>query len=613
MPNFYEDNDDLRWWVEHGLDWAPLVHLTEFGRPEGDPTSFYRDVLELVGRFVAEEVAPHWRALDQAHPRLVDGEVVSPPVFEDIFEKIRELQLHGLCVPRELGGLNAPVLLLHLNSELFARAEVSVCAHHGFHGGMAMAALSYSLLEGTTKIGGDPPGIQETRFREMIDSIVAGEAWGSMDITEPHAGSDMGALRCKGEVDVAGNWTVSGQKVFITSGHGRWHFVIARTAETTGSGAFDGLAGLSMLLVEKGPEVSVVGVEDKLGHNGSATCAVSFEGAPAHLIGAPGDGFRMMLLLMNNARVGVGFECLGLCEAAYRQAAAFAADRHSMGRPIARHELLADQLDEMRTDIQVIRALCMTAGWHEEMAQKLDIQEKHLPPGDPAALRRHRRKARVLTPLLKYHAAEKAVEMARRNIQIHGGAGYLRESGAEKLLRDAVVMPIYEGTSQIQALMAMKDTLLGAVRDPARFVRGAARARWRAVSSRDELERGVARVVVAKHQAVQHLLGRLAAAKLRELRHVSPADWGRAFRDFDPKKDFALALLHAERLCRLLIDAESGEILLDCARRFPERRELALRWLERAEPRVRGVLDEIVSRSPGWLGAEEPVLAAAAK
>jgi hypothetical protein len=255
----------------------------------------------------------------------------------------------------------------------------------------------------------------------------------------------------------------------------------------------------------------------------------------------------------------------------------------------------------------------MTAGWHEEMAQKLDIQEKHLPPGDPAALRRHRRKARGLTPLLKYHASEKAVEMARRNIQIHGGAGYIRETGAEKLFRDAVVMPIYEGTSQIQALMAMKDTLLGAVRDPARFVRSAARARWRSMSARDEFERGVARVVVHKHQAIQHLLGRLAAAKLRELRHVSPSDWGRAFRDFDPKKDFALALLHAERLCRLLIDAESGEILLDHAKRFPERRELLERWLERAEPRARGILDEIVSRSPKWLGAEEPVLAAAAK
>jgi hypothetical protein len=174
-------------------------------------------------------------------------------------------------------------------------------------------------------------------------------------------------------------------------------------------------------------------------------------------------------------------------------------------------------------------------------------------------------------------------------------------------------MPIYEGTSQIQALMAMKDTLLGAVRDPARFVRTAARARWRSVSARDELERGVARIAVARHQAIQHLLSRLAAAKLRELRHVSPSEWGRAFRDFDPKKDFALALLHAERLCRLLIDAESGDVLLDLAQRFPERRELLGRWLERAEPRSRALLDEIVSRSPRWLGAEEPVLAEAAK
>jgi alkylation response protein AidB-like acyl-CoA dehydrogenase len=617
MASFYEDNEDLRWYVEVGVDWEPLVRWTEYDwKAEGgfrtvdEATSFYRDVLTLVGRFVADEIAPRWSELDRAHPKVVEGEVVSPPVFGDLFAQIKELGLHGLCVPRELGGMNAPVLLLQMNNELFARADVSVCAHHGFHGGMALAALMYSVLEGTTTYQADPPRIVETRFAEAIAQMSSGEAWGSMDITEPDAGSDMGALRCRGELD-GGAWFVTGQKVFITSGHGRWHFVIARTEPSKGEGALPGLEGLSMFLVpawSEGPagerlrHATIDGVEEKLGHNGSATVAISFERAPAHLLGKRGEGFKYMLMLMNNARVGVGFEALGLCEAAYRLARDYAAQRPSMGKILDRHEMIADMLDEMRTDLQAIRALAMTAGWHEELAQKLEVNLAHLPPADARERDRrdrdrrvHKARARKLTPLLKYLASEKAVEMARRCLQIHGGSGYMREQGAEKLLRDAVVMPIYEGTSQIQALMAMKDNLMAAVNNPTRFVRDTAKARWRSVSAADPLERRVARLQLQRQQAIQFLLSRLAATKLKELRHKSPGDWSSAMKDWDPKRDFGLAMLHAERLCRLLTDVAVAEVLSEQAAKHPVRRELLERWVERAEPRCRHVLDEITT------------------
>src|SRR5690349_19948893 len=142
-----------------------------------------------------------------------------------------------------------------------------------------------------------------------------------------------------------------------------------------------------------------------------------------------------------------------------------------MGDQIARHEMIADLLDEMRTDVQGLRALAVASAWHEEMAQKIRLAERFGMPFDAAELARHRALSRRYTPLLKYLAAEKAVEIARRNLQIHGGVGYTREFGAEKLLRDAMVMPIYEGTSQIQSLMAMKDTLGGIIKRPQAFVK----------------------------------------------------------------------------------------------------------------------------------------------
>ncbi|NOY28426.1 MAG: hypothetical protein GXP62_21425 [Oligoflexia bacterium] len=256
MPSFYDDNDDLRWYVDRGIDWEPIVRLTEYDYKAADgfenvddAKDFYRDLLGLVGQFSAEQIAPRWRELDESHPTLRDGQVIDSAAVTEILDQLGQLELHGLCLPRELGGLNAPLMVLQLNTEMLARADVSVCAHAGFHGGMALAALMYSVLEGSTTFQTDPPAITKTRFSECIEQILAGEAWGSMDITEPDAGSDMAAIKTRGVLGEDGQWRVTGQKMFITSGHGRWHFVIARTEQTDQADAFAGLKGLSMFLV----------------------------------------------------------------------------------------------------------------------------------------------------------------------------------------------------------------------------------------------------------------------------------------------------------------------------------------------------------------------------
>jgi hypothetical protein len=617
--NFFSDNEDIRFYFERGVDWAALVEATEYGyrAPDGfkDPVeavAFYQELASSMGELAAREVAPRAAQLDTQHATLENGEAIEPPAMQAINEAFRRVEAHRLCMPRELGGLNVPLMVYFLCGEMIARADSATMTHFSFHGGIAMASLLYSIREGSTKLRPEG-GIEATRFQRMIEEIGAGEAWGCMDITEPDAGSDMARLRTRGEQDADGNWFVSGQKIFITSGHGKYHLVVARTEDASDpNDPAAGLQGLSMFLVEayedlpdggRKRHVTLERLEEKMGHHGSITAAIAFDRAPAQLIGKRGEGFRYMLTLMNNARIGVGFECIGLAEAAYRMARAYASERRSMGKPIARHEMLADYLDEMRVDLRALRALAVEAAFHEELSNKLTMLELFGDAVTPAErarldrdLPRHQARARRLTPLLKYLAAEKCVEMARRNIQIHGGVGFIKEYGAEKLLRDAIVLPIYEGTSQIQSLMAMKDTLLGIMKRPQDFARRIGQARWRSLSGRDELERGVARLQTASLGAQQHLLTRTAAGKLRSLADVPVQRWtAELTKSWDPKRDFALAMLHAERLTRLLADEAIAEILLEQARRFPERRELLERFLERAEPRARFLLDEITN------------------
>jgi 3-(methylthio)propanoyl-CoA dehydrogenase len=617
MPNFFRDNDDLRFYVEKYIDWEPIARVTEHDfRSEGGPKSageaaaLYGEILDMLGRLAAEEIAPRAARIDREGVIFEGGEARFPPELASIFETIKGMEIHGLCLPRELGGTNAPALLYFLGTELLARADVSVMAHHGFHGGMAIAMLVFSIREGTTEVDPETGVITKTRFRDFIDEIVRGDASGCMDITEPDAGSDMARLRTRGEQDAAGNWFVTGQKIFITSGHGKYHFVIARTEEAKDEGdPFAGLGGLSMFLVpayEDLPDgtrrriVTIDRVEEKLGHHASVTAALSFEKAPAYLIGKRGEGFSYMLTMMNNARIGVGFECIGLCEAALALARSYAAERRSMGKPIARHEMIADYLDEMETDIKGLRALAMHGAWHEELSQKKSIRARFekLGDGEKARIEReievHKREARRVTPLLKYLGAEKAVEMARRCVQIHGGVGYTRDYGAEKLLRDAVVMPIYEGTSQIQSLMAMKDALTAILKSPAAFLRRGAEARLRQISARDPLERKLARIQVLSHAAQRHLVVRTAGDKLGGALRSPPAEWSKKLLGtWDPKHDFSFAMLHAERLTRLLTDEVLGELLLAQAAAHPERREILERHLERAEPRARHLFEEI--------------------
>jgi alkylation response protein AidB-like acyl-CoA dehydrogenase len=606
MASFFSDNADLQFYFDKGVDWDALVRLTEANlKAPGshatvkDAVEFYREIANMVGEFAAENIAPYAAQIDSEGVRYENGEAIFPERLQGIFDQIKELELHGMCLPRDLGGMWAPLLVNWMCAEMIARGDVSVMAHHGFHGGIALAMLIFSLEEGSTEWDPKKLTLTKTRWEKEIKEIARGDAWGSMDITEPDAGSDMAKLKGTAVQDPNGNWFVTGQKIFITSGHGKYHFVIARTEKVENpDDPMSGLKGLSMFLVKAyddlpdGTRKRIVGldrIEEKIGHHGSATAALNYDRAPAELVGKRGDGFKYMLTLMNNARIAVGFECLGLCEAAYRAAKQYASERRSMGKTIDQHELIAEMLEEMEVTILAMRALAVESCFAEEMSRKSKIM------GFEADGKRWGTKARRLTPLLKYLAAEAAVDFGRKCIQIHGGNGYMKEFPAEKLLRDALVMPIYEGTSQIQALMAMKDTLLGIIKNPQGFVRRQAQARWRTLSG-DALERRVAKLEVQSLNVQQYLMAKTAGDKVKSLRDKPIGDWGTEFtKNWDPKRDFAYAMLHAERLARLLIDEAIAQALLAQAKKHPERKEVLERFLEIAEVRSRHLADQITS------------------
>ncbi|MEK7703885.1 MAG: acyl-CoA dehydrogenase family protein [Myxococcota bacterium] len=610
MANFFTDNADLQFYFSRGLDWEKLVELVELNyqatdapKNASDALESYRELLTLVGEFVAEEVAPRAKDLDRQGTHLgTDGVVQDGAAHQQIFTKLRELGLYGMTLPRELDGFNAPTLVYFAAAEIFSRADAGVMTHFGFHAGLAGAFCQYTMHDPRTKID-DVGRITDTPWRAMLAEIVAGKAWGSMDLTESDAGSDLAAIRSRAVKDKDGIWRLTGNKIFITSGHAKYHLVLAKTADESS------LEALSLFLVpltieRNGRTIKngyVDRVEEKIGHHSSATCSIQFEGSEAELIGNAGDGFKLMLQLMNNARIGVGFESIGTAESAYRMACAYAAERKSMGKTLAEHEMIADYLDEMETTILGLRALAMDGAYAEETANRLQ-QLMRLPSfaerSDIADYKRrlsyYRRRARVITPLLKHAAAEAVVWITRMNMQIHGGNGYTQDFGAERLLRDALVMPIYEGTSQIQALMALKDHLLGAIRDPQRFVRRTAVAKVRSVRLRDPLERRYYALQDLSLSAQQAILLRIAKSKWSEaIAGPLPQFLDKFLKSWDPKRDFSYGLLHAERLARILADVQIADVLVKQAKQFPERRELAERWIERAEPRVRYNVDQI--------------------
>ena len=402
--------------------------------------------LAEVHRFATEVTGPLNAVGDREGCRVEGGQVITPTGFKEAWQKVYETGFKSLIVPPEFGGQSAPRVLSAIATELTSGSNTAFDMYPGLTIGAA------DLIEAF--------GTPEQRER-YCHKMFSGEWAGTMCLTEPQAGSDVGALRTRA-VPEGDRYRIFGTKVFITYGEHDLaenivHLVLARI-----EGAPSGSKGLSLFIVPKflpqhdgtpgrRNDLRCVSLEHKLGVRASPTCVMAYgddEGAIGWLIGAPGDGMRCMFTVMNNARLAVGHQGLGVAERAFQQALTYARERVQGGRdgkpvPIIEHLDVRRMLLTMRAQIAAMRALAYwTAAW-------MDRSERHPEPAErqPAADR-----VALLTPMVKAWCTDLAVEIASMGIQVHGGMGFIEETGAAQHLRDARILPIYEGTNGIQAL-----------------------------------------------------------------------------------------------------------------------------------------------------------------
>jgi alkylation response protein AidB-like acyl-CoA dehydrogenase len=440
---------DIRFSLEHEV---PLARLTAEPALAVADLDTVTGLLEEAGRFAAEVVAPTNRVGDREGARLADGRVLMPAEFRAAYARYVEAGWGAVQHPEEYGGGGFPLLVATAVKELITSANMA------FSLGPLLTTGAVHLLT--------HHGSSDQRAR-WLPRMVTGEWTGTMNLTEPQAGSDLGAVTTRAEPGADGGHRIFGQKIYITYGDHDLaeqvvHLVLARLPD-----APPGVKGISLFIVPKrlvGPDgelgaendVRVVSIEHKLGIHGSPTCVMAFgeggDGAWAELVGAPHDGMRQMFTMMNDARLGVGLQGLAIAERALQQAEAYARDRQQ-GRavgappgaqsPIVAHPDVRRTLLEARAQIDAMRALCYANAHALDLAQHAS---------DPDERARQARLADLLTPLSKAWSTDLGVELTSDALQVHGGMGYVEETGVAQHLRDARIAPIYEGTNGIQAI-----------------------------------------------------------------------------------------------------------------------------------------------------------------
>jgi 3-(methylthio)propanoyl-CoA dehydrogenase len=562
MTNFFTDNEDLQFHFRKGVDWARIVPLWEEGfRFEDGPRSleeaheFYAASLEEFGAFVGREVAPHAREIDEEGVSFQGGEVVQPAALLRNVEGLKRLGVMAPNLPREVGGSNLPVTAGTMMLEMLSRACTNTLLVYVFYQGPAVLIQRFGTPD---------------QAERWVRRLASGEISGSVAMTEPEAGSDLGRIAATA-VPEGGHWRLHGRKQFITNGVAECCVVLARTE--AGS---QGLDGLSLLVVprhENGREnFKVARPEKKFVIRGSATCELHFDGSCAELLGPRGRGFAEILTFMNEARIAVAIQGLGISEAAVRAARAYAEGRVQMGRPIARHEMVADMLLDMEAEVAALRALVYRCTQLQDRILGLERRPPEKRGREHAALVRA---LRDRTPLLKWFGSERTLWIARTAVQVHGGYGVVQEYDVERHYRNALILPIYEGTSQIQALMSLKDQVRWALGNPLRLLAGAVSVEATPDPLGDALREMAGEYNRALRQALRRgpgLRGIVRAA--RGGADAASADW-------------AYPRLHAERLCLMLAYTRAAEALCAQAPASPRHCRLAERFVHRSLPLLR--------------------------
>jgi len=462
MANYFEDNDDIRFLFDH-IDLAAIATAQEdgFTRNAGpgaeyapanavDAIDNYRRILRIVGDIAANFIAPRAEEVDRnGHTLNEDGTVTLGPRVQENIRRLAQADLMGFTLPREYGGLNCPNLVYTMAIEIISRADASLMNIFGLQG-IAETINAFAS-----------PEIKQ----EYLPRFSRGEVTGAMALTEPDAGSDLQSVGLRAWQDEDGVWRLTGVKRFITNGCGEVLLTLARSEPEVKDGR-----GLSLFLVERCPRVRVRHLEHKLGIHGSPTCELVYDDVPARLIGERQRGLvTYVMSLMNGARVGIAAQSLGVAEAAFREARRYAHTRKQFGVPIGRLPAVAELIVDMKVHIEAARALTY------ETSRVCDLENNNLrvlefhPPADPDELKRRKADARtlkrlnsMLTPMSKYCASEMAVKVANDALQVLGGSGYMQDYPVERYLRDARITTIYEGTSQLQIVAAVRGVCSGA-------------------------------------------------------------------------------------------------------------------------------------------------------
>ena len=447
--NYYTDNPVLRHYLNHPL-FRRIVEMRERNFAEAEkydyaPVDFeeavagYEQVLTLVGELCAEVVAPNAATVDTTGPTLKEGRVEYAPASEENMQMFRKAGLMGISIPRQYGGLNFPTTIFTMLEDLVARAD----AGFGNLWGLQECAETINSF-----------GTEEQRER-YLPRIASGETM-SMDLTEPDAGSDLQSVRLKATYNEAeGRWYLNGVKRFITNGDADIHLVLARSEE----GSSDG-RGLSLFIYDKrNGGVHTRRIEDKMGIHGSPTCELVYNNAPAELCGSRKMGLiKYVMALMNSARIGIATQSVGLSEAAYSEAVGYADNRKQFGREIKNFAPVYEMLGEMKARLDASRSLLYATARNVDMTSCFEIlaRERSLTPEERQEAKAFSRVADALTPIVKGMGSEICNRNAYDSIQVHGGSGYMKDYTCERLYRDARITSIYEGTTQLQVVAAIR-------------------------------------------------------------------------------------------------------------------------------------------------------------
>lgn len=448
MANYYTDHPEIEFHLDHPL-MKRIVELKEKGYADKDqfadaPVCYedaienYKRVLDITGDVAANIIEPNSESVDLEGPHLVDGRMVYASKTVENIDATCKAGLWGVSMPRKYGGLNLPNVVFSMLSEVISAADA------GFQNIWSLQSCIDTLYEF---------GSEEQR-QKYIPRVCEGASM-SMDLTEPDAGSDLQRVMLKATQDEDGTWRLNGVKRFITNGDSDIHLVLARSEEGTHDGR-----GLSMFIYDKqNGGVTVRHIEHKLGIHGSPTCELVFKNAKAELCGSTRMGLiKYVMALMNGARLGIAAQSVGVEQEAYNEGLAYAKERMQFGKKIISFPAVYDMLSRMKAKLDAGRSLLYQTARYVDLYKALeDIgRDRKLTPEERQELKKWNRLADAFTPLAKGTNSEWANQNAYDAISIHGGSGFIMEYKSQRLFRDARIFSIYEGTTQLQVVAAIR-------------------------------------------------------------------------------------------------------------------------------------------------------------